>query len=353
MSAPSTGQLACVPHVLSRRFDGWSDQSVPPADPALVESYAGWARADGRMPRGRALELAHSAWRARRSYHAEQFSLEELLELKQCTIALVLPTREVAGTIGPIVEQATRLLDIGLLDKALVVDSASSDGTARVAEAAGLAAVQENQLSIELGPTHGRGDAMWRAVKALQSDIVVFLDTATEEIGEHFLTGLVGPLICDPDVQLVKGFFHRPSSAESTPASPGEEQVTELMARPLLNLHAPELAVFEQPLAGETAVRRELLEQVTFDAGDGVEMAMLIDAWRKVGLEGLAQVDLGVCQSHHPPSHELSAMAYAVLLAAEARFLGDDFASAQTRGPILCTDRTALSEPGRAGVGCR
>lgn len=218
--------------------------------------------------------------------------MEELLELKQCTIALILPTREVASTIGSIAEGATRLLDVGLLDKALVVDAASSDGTAHVAEAAGLAVVQEDRLSIELGPTQGKGDAMWRAAKALQSDIVVFLDTGAEEFGEHFLTGLVGPLICDPSVQLVKGFHYR-SDPEGTCVSRGGGQVTELMARPLLSLHAPELTVFEQPLAGETALRRELLEQIPFDAGDGVEIAMLIDAWRKVGLEGLAQVDLG------------------------------------------------------------
>ncbi len=280
-------------HVLSRTFvDGprWSSLF---ADPASVESYAGWARPDGGMPRGRALDFAHAAWRARRSYQARQFTLEELLELKQCTIALIMPTREVAATVGPIAEEATRLLDVGLLDKTLVVDAASNDGTARVVEAAGLAVVQEDRLSIGLGPTRGKGDAMWRAAKALQSDIVVFLDTSTEEFGEHFLTGLVGPLICDPNVQLVKGFFHRRTSAEGTRASQGGRQVTELMARPLLNLHAPELAVFEQPLSGETAIRRELLEQIPFDAGDGVEIAMLIDAWHRVGLEGLAQVDLG------------------------------------------------------------
>lgn len=324
-----------MPHVVSRTFAGGSSQSTPLADPAAVGSYTDWARPDGSMPRSHALDLAHAAWRARRSYHAEQFALEELLELKRCTIALILPTREVAATIGPIAEEATRLLDVGLLDKALVVDAASSDGTARLAEAAGLAAVQEDRLSIELGPAHGKGDAMWRAAKVLQSDIVVFLDTSTEEFGEHFLTGLVGPLIRDPGVQLVKGFFHRRSSVESMRVSHGDEQVTELMARPLLNLHAPELAVFEQPLAGETAVRRELLEQLPFDAGDGVEIAMLIDAWRKVGLEGLAQVDLGVCRSHYPPLHELSAMAYTVLAAAEARFLGND------RGDSPASTRTA------------
>lgn len=292
------------------------------------------ARIDGRAPRGLARDLARSDWRARRSYLAEDFALARLLDLKRGTIALVLPTREVAGTIGPVAEQATRLLDVGLLDKVLVVDAASRDGTARIARDAGLAVVQEDQLSSELGPARGKGDAMWRTMKAIRSDIVVFADTDTEDFGEQFLTGLLGPLICDPSVQLVKGFFRRPFRAGDTLVPHGGGRVTELMARPLLNLHAPELAVFDQPLAGETAARRELLDQLPFSAGYGVEIAMLIDAWRKVGLEGLAQVDLGVRQNRHQSLRELSAMAYAVLVAAQTRFLGSEFADAHACGSI-------------------
>jgi glucosyl-3-phosphoglycerate synthase len=114
----------------------------------------------------------------------------------------------------------------------------------------------------------------------------------------------------------------------------GGGRVTELMARPLLNLHAPELAVFDQPLAGETAGRRELLEQIPFSAGYGVEIAMLIDVWRAVGLDGLAQVDLGVRQNRHQSLRALSAMAYAVLVAAQSRFLGADFVDASACGSI-------------------
>ncbi|MFZ1924986.1 MAG: glucosyl-3-phosphoglycerate synthase [Solirubrobacteraceae bacterium] len=255
------------------------------------------ARTDGRAPRGLARDLACSDWRARRSYAAEEFTLPQLLELKRCTVALVLPAREVAATIGPIAEEATRLLDAGLLDEALVVDAASQDGTARIAEDAGLAVVQEDELSSALGPARGKGDAMWRALKATRSDIVVFADTDTEDFGEQFLLGMLGPLLCDPAVQLVKGSFQRPFRAEGTLMPNGGGRVTELMARPLLNLHAPELAVFDQPLAGETAARRGLLERLPFSAGYGVEIAMLIDAWRLVGLEGLAQVDLGTRQT--------------------------------------------------------
>ncbi len=292
------------------------------------------ARTDGRAPRGLAHDLARSSWRARRSYRAAQFPLERLLAAKDATIALVLPARDVAATIGPIADAAARLCDVGLLDEVLVVDAASSDGSAEIAERAGLPVAQEDALSPELGPARGKGDAMWRATRALDSEIVAFADTDTEDFGEHFITGLLGPLLCEPAVQLVKGRFRRPFRSQGSLALHGGGRVTELMARPLLNLHAPELAVFDQPLAGETAARRELLERIPFAAGYGVEIAMLLDAWRIAGLDGLAQVDLGVRQNRHQPLRELSAMSYAVLVAAQSRLLGSEFADAHACGSI-------------------
>ncbi|MHB8241969.1 MAG: glucosyl-3-phosphoglycerate synthase [Solirubrobacteraceae bacterium] len=292
------------------------------------------ARRDGRAPRGLARDLARSDWRARRSYRAEQFDLQRLLELKTGSIALVLPTREVAETIAPIARLAAGLRDRGLLDEVLVVDAASADGSAELAAAAGVTVLQEDEIAAELGPTRGKGDAMWRALSTLDSDIVAFADTDTEELGEHFLIGLLGPLICEPQVQLVKGFFRRPFRAEGAVLAQGGGRVTELMARPLLNLHAPDLAVFDQPLAGEIAGRRELFERIPFSAGYGVEIAMLIDAWRHAGLDGLAQVDLGVRQNRHQSLRDLSAMSYAVLVAASSRLLGSDFADAHAVGSL-------------------
>ncbi|MHB8233845.1 MAG: glucosyl-3-phosphoglycerate synthase [Solirubrobacteraceae bacterium] len=292
------------------------------------------ARTDGRAPRGLAQDFARANWRARRSFAAAQFPLERLLREKSSTIALVLPSREVAATIGPIAAQAGRLRDAGLLDELLVVDSCSRDGSARVAEQHGLTVVQEDRLCAELGPARGKGDAMWRALGVLDSEIIAFADTDTEQFGEHFITGLLGPLICEPAVALVKGRFRRPFRSEAGLAPHGGGRVTELMARPLLNLHAPELSVFDQPLAGEIAARRELLWQLPFSAGYGVEIAMLIDAWRAVGLDGLAQVDLGVRQNRHQSLRDLSAMAYAVLVAAQTRFLGADFADRHACGSI-------------------
>ena len=294
------------------------------------------ARTDGRAPRGLAHDLARSSWRARRSYAAADFPLDRLLAAKDCSIGLILPAREVAATVGAIAGQAARLRDLGLLDEVLVVDADSRDDSAGIAAAAGVWVAQQDELSPELGPARGKGDAMWRGLRELSSEIVAFIDTDTEDFGEHFITGLLGPLICEPRVQFVKGFFRRPFRSGSGEAAPdGGGRVTELMARPLLNLHAPELAVFDQPLAGETAVRRELLERLPFSVGYGVEIAMLVDAGRLAGLDALAQVDLGVRQNRHQSLRELSAMSYAVLVAAQSRFLGPEFADANGAGSIV------------------
>jgi glucosyl-3-phosphoglycerate synthase len=310
------------------------------------------ARTDGRAPRGLARDLALASWCARRSYRAEQFPLERLLADKDCSIALVLPAREVAATIGPIVAGAARLRQAGLLDEVLVVDAASSDGTAEVAAAAGVAVVQENDLSSELGAARGKGDAMWRALREVGSDIVVFADTDSEDFTERFITGLLGPLLCEPGVSLVKGCFRRPFRTPDAVLAAGGGRVTELLARPLLNLHAPELAGFDQPLAGELAGRRELLEQIPFCAGYGVEIAMLIDAWRIVGLDGLAQVDLGSRQNRHQPLRELSAMAYEVLVAAQSRFLAAGFADSHAAASIALPplERGAAMEARRVTI---
>jgi hypothetical protein len=275
-----------------------------------------------------------AAWRTRRSFRVEQFPLELLLEAKQSRVAVILPAREVAGTIAGIVQAVLRLCDVGLVDEALVVDASSHDGTAELAAAAGIRVVQQDELAREYGPTQGKGDAMWRGLAGVSSELVAFLDTDTTDFHEGFVRGLVGPLICEPRIEFVKGRFERPRREGATLHAGEGGRVTELMARPLLNLFAPELAVFDQPLAGEVAARRGLLEQLPFCVGYGVEIAMLIDAWRLVGLEGLAQVDLGERQNDHQPLRELSAMAYAVLAAASSRLLGDESGSRWAPGSI-------------------
>jgi glucosyl-3-phosphoglycerate synthase len=218
-----------------------------------------------------------------------------------------------------------------------------------VAARAGAVVLQEEALLPAHGPTLGKGDAMWRALSALGGDLVCFLDADTEGFSAHFATGLLGPLMCEADVSFVKGFYRRPFSQGDVSLSEGGGRVNHLMARPALALFYPQLADVRQPLAGEVAARRSLLQALPFVTGYGVEIAMLIDAWRLVGLDRLAQVDLGARQNRHQSLRDLSAMAYAVLVAAESRFLGRDFADTHAVGsislPALGDDTPIESRP--------
>ncbi|HEX7289682.1 MAG TPA: glucosyl-3-phosphoglycerate synthase [Conexibacter sp.] len=263
-------------------------------------------------------------WLARRTYAAADFPLERLLEAKRATtVSVVLPAREVAGTIGPILAALTPLRDAGLVDELLVIDAASADGTAQVARAAGASVVQEAGILAEHGPARGKGDALWRAVHATRGDVVAFIDADSAGFDARFALGLLGPLLTDPDVAFVKGAYRRPLTVGDEVVPDGGGRVTELLARPLLNLHVPELAGIVQPLAGEVAARRALLEALPFPVGYGVEIANLLDALRHAGLDALAQVDLGERRNAHQPLHALGAMAYAVLVAAERRVHDD------------------------------
>jgi glucosyl-3-phosphoglycerate synthase len=295
-------------------------------------------RDSGRAPRGLAVDLRRARWLAARRYDATRFEAAALAERKRETVSIILPAREVAGTIGAVLDAIAPLERIGLVDELLVVDAASADGTAAVAGAHGATVADESALEPELGPALGKGDAMWRALRATSGEIVAFLDTDTEDFHAGFVTGLLGPLITDPEVAFVKGAFRRPMRVGDTVVPDGGGRVTELVARPLLNLHLPDLAGFLQPLAGEVAARRELLERLPFPVGYGVEIAMLIDAYREAGLDALAQVDLGTRQNRHQPLRELSAMALAVLTAAERRIHGAERIDADAPGPLLVPD---------------
>ncbi|MGB2710187.1 MAG: glucosyl-3-phosphoglycerate synthase [Conexibacter sp.] len=260
-----------------------------------------------------------TAWLAQRGYRAENFPLELLLARKRASVSVVLPAREVADTIEPILAQLLPLREAGLVDELLVVDAASQDGTAALAERLGATVVQESEVLPEFGPARGKGDALWRAVAIAAGEVVAFVDADTEGFDAGFVRGLLGPLLTDEAVAFVKGAYRRPFRAGGQTLPDGGGRVTELVARPLLNLHLPELAGFVQPLAGEMAARRTLLEALPFAVGYGVEIGMLIDALRHVGLDALAQVDLGSRQNRHQSLRALSAMAYAVLVAAQRR----------------------------------
>jgi glycosyltransferase involved in cell wall biosynthesis len=294
------------------------------------------ARPAGRAPRGLAVDLRRAAWQAERSFRAADFPLRRLLAAKGATtVSLVLPAREVAKTIGGVLDAVAPLREAGLIDELLVVDAASGDGTAAVAAARGAPVADESSLLAAFGPALGKGDAMWRGLAATSGEVVAFADTDTEDFTAGFVRGLLGPLLCEDGIDFVKGHFRRPLRLNGAVSPEEGGRVTELAARPLLNLHVPELAGFLQPLAGEVAARRALLESLPFPVGYGVEIGMLIDALRAVGLQKLAQVDLGTRQNRHQPLHDLSAMALAVLVAAERRILGAETVDAAAPGPLL------------------
>ena len=190
----------------------------------------------------------------------------------------------------------------------------------------------------EFGQVLGKGDAMWRALSVARGELVVYLDSDTRDFSPHFALGMLGPLICDPDVRFVKGFFRRPyGPRDGTDQQADGGRVTELTARPLLSAFFPELAAFVQPLAGEVAAHRKLFERIRFATGYAVETAMLLHARDALGgTGGMAQVDLDVRLNSHQPLRNLSPMAYAVLrvilerLRAEGRLLDDPAPPLQT-----------------------
>jgi glucosyl-3-phosphoglycerate synthase len=264
---------------------------------------------DASNDRAKARTFRHSAYTPERIAAARA--------QRGLSVSVCLPARECAGTVGEIVGALGALREAGALDRIVVVDAASPDGTAELAAQAGAEVWQEDDLLPSFGPVLGKGDAMWRTLSRLESDVVCFVDADSERFSAHFATGLLGPLLCEPDVSFVKAFYRRPltGGAQGHGADPAEEggRVNHLMARPALALFYPQLAQIRQPLAGEVAARRELLERLPFATGYGVEIAMLIDAWRTVGIEGIAQVDLEQHHNRHQTLSALSPMALTVL----------------------------------------
>lgn len=256
---------------------------------------------------------AAEQWARTRTFHHSLYSAERIARERTESVSVCLPAKECAGTVGSIVGELMKLRKAGAIDEVMVVDAASADGTAAVAQAAGATVRQEAELMPRFGQVLGKGDAMWRALGALEGEVVCYLDADSEEFSAHFATGLLGPLVCEQRVELVKAFYRRPFEQGGVSLPEGGGRVNHLTARPALALFYPQLAAVRQPLAGEVAARRGLLERLPFATGYGVEIAMLIDAWKEVGLEGIAQVDLEVHRNRHQPLRELTAMATTVL----------------------------------------
>ncbi len=287
------------------------------------------------------LDPAAEEWAKRRTFHHSLYPAARIAAERGRSVSVCLPARECATTIGEIVGVLSDLRRTGAIDEIVVVDAASADGTAQIAAEAGAKVVQESDLMVELGPVLGKGDAMWRALSVLEGELVVFLDADSAGFSGHFATGLLGPLVCEPGVQFVKAFYRRPFEHGGISLPEGGGRVNHLLARPALALFYPQLGMVKQPLAGEVAARRELLERVPFATGYSVEIAMLIDVWREVGLEGLAQVDLEVHRNRHQSLAALGEMSERVLatiarrLHEEQRLSRIDLSEAPVERPAL------------------
>lgn len=252
-------------------------------------------------------------------------TLGELLDAKAATgatVSLVVPARNEAATVGDVVGRVREALveTTDLLDEIVVIDSDSTDDTFGVAQDAGAIVHRSAEVRPDLGSFPGKGEAMWKSLFVTRGDVLVFMDADLLDWDTHFVPGLLGPLLTRPQVSLVKGFYERPlvhvdaTSADDAAAYEGG-RVTELVARPLLNLLFPELAGLVQPLAGEWAVRRSLLASLHVPTGYAVETTALIDTVRTLGVDAIAQVDLGRRAHRHQALRDLGAMATQIVAA--------------------------------------
>lgn len=263
-----------------------------------------------------------AAWFERASSRWSDWDVAALCAAKgNLRVSVVIPARDEAATIAGIVgEIRTQLVErYPLVDELVVMDSDSLDSTATLAAEHGAQVHAVRSVRPDLGEFGGKGEALWKSLFVTSGDLLVFVDADLVEWGPHFVSGLLGPMLAHQRVALVKGYYDRLAEGESNVHGPQGGRVTELVARPLLNLRWPELAAVVQPLAGEWAVRRTSIEQLSIPVGYGVEMAVLLDVFAREGLDAIAQVDLGERAHAHQSVHDLAVMAAEVLQTAARR----------------------------------
>ena len=266
-----------------------------------------------------AISILVDKWFAENTFHADEFKqLDEIVALKReqgVTISLALPALNEQETVGKIIDVIKKeLIDKApLLDEIVLIDSNSTDSTREIAAQADVPVYIHQHLLERLGARDGKGEALWKSLLVTRGDIIMWIDTDIVNIHPRFVYGILGPLLINPQVQFVKGFYRRPLKVGQKMQAGGGGRVTELTARPLLNLFYPELSGVVQPLSGEYAGRREALEKVPFFSGYGVETGMLIDIYEKYGLQAIAQVDLLERIHHNQHLEALSKMSFAII----------------------------------------
>uniref|UniRef100_A0AAU3H4M9 Glucosyl-3-phosphoglycerate synthase n=1 Tax=Streptomyces sp. NBC_01401 TaxID=2903854 RepID=A0AAU3H4M9_9ACTN len=273
-------------------------------------------------------------WLTRRSWSAADRPLGLLTAARardphRSRVSVVLPALNEEATVGAIVTEIRRELmeKVQLVDELVVIDSGSTDATSDAARRAGAHVVHRDAILPRIPALPGKGEVLWRSLLVTSGDIVCFVDADLKDFSADFVSGIIGPLLTDPSVDFVKAMYDRPLGEAAGQGG----RVTELVARPLLNLHWPRLAGFVQPLGGEYAVRRSLLEQLPFPVGYGVELGLLVDALHTAGLDALAQVDVGVRRHRHQDGQALGRMAATIYRTAQLRL---------SRGPLVRPELT-------------
>jgi len=286
-------------------------KSRRPMSEAMLDETAG----------AQAISILADKWFAEKTFHADEFSnLQELMRLKErqgLTISLALPALNEEETVGTVIRTIKKaLMDrVPLLDEIVLIDSDSTDHTRQIAEKLGIPVHVHQKLLPELGARPGKGEALWKSLLVTKGDIIAWIDTDIVNIHPRFLYGILGPMLLNSEVQFVKGFYRRPLKVGDKVQAGGGGRVTELTARPLLNLFYPELSGIVQPLSGEYGGRREALEKVPFFSGYGVEIGLLIDIFERYGLNSIAQVDLLERVHHNQELEALGKMSFAIIQA--------------------------------------
>jgi glucosyl-3-phosphoglycerate synthase len=285
-----------------------------------------------------------------RTFHHADFDVADLVARRRSagtTVSVVIPARDeeaTVGTVAGLVHERLRV-EAGLVDEVLVVDGDSSDPTASESPAAGAEVVRQSDVLPDAGTARGKGEALWKGLAASTGDLVVFVDADIVDVDERFVVGLLGPLLTDPSVAFTKACYDRPLALGGEVRPHGGGRVTELLARPLLSALWPELAWLAQPLSGEYAGRRALLESLPFVQGYGVELGMLVDIAAGAGVDVIAQVDLDRREHVHQPLDALGRMAAEILQVALDRL------AAQGRAAFTEDFGSLLLQPARDETG--
>ena len=303
----------------------------PVSDRILKESSGAFFAVKSRLPMPQpvsdevtgagAISILVDKWFAENTFHATEFAdLKYLLDMKEknhLTISLALPSYNEEETVANVIQTVKgALMDrVALLDEIVLVDSNSSDRTRQIAAELGIPVYIHQELLPELGARLGKGEGLWKSLLVTRGDIVAWIDTDIVNIHPRFVYGILGPLLLNPHIQFVKGFYRRPLRTGAGLEAGAGGRVTELTARPLINLFYPELSGVVQPLAGEYAARRNFLERMPFFSTYGVETGLLIDAFETHGLSAIAQVDLLERVHHNQSLEALSKMSFIIVQA--------------------------------------